>query len=288
MMFQLSQHQLTTEEDLPLRLDLRLPTEMGPRGIVVVVHGFKGFKDWGFFPWVGEQLAEVGWASVCFDFSCNGVGERPGEFDRLDLFERNTYAREVSDLARVLRWCREEAPLTPPLRQGPKGLLAHSRGALSAVVAAVEEDDVEALVTWNGVAHALRWTDRQMEEWQRQGRLEFVNSRTKQKMAVGYALVEDARAQAARYDLASQAMRMRAAHLILHAAQDLAVDPSEAETLRAERSEDQRCRLHLVENTGHTFHAVHPFAGSTAQLEFAMKDSLEWFEMYLGDQSRGG
>jgi dienelactone hydrolase len=274
-----SHHQLITDEGLPLRLDLRMPTGRTPTAVVVVVHGFKGFKDWGFFPHAGERLAAAGYASIVFDLSRNGVGEVPGEFDRLDLFEGNTYAREVADLEQVVAWVREEAPLPEPVRRAGMGLLGHSRGALPCVVAAAEDPTVTALVTWNGVGRALRYSERQLAEWEEKGRLEFKNARTGQRMAVGWRLVEDAREHAARYDLPRQARRMEAAHLILHADKDLAVDPTEAEILRAGREE--RCRVVLLEDTGHTFGAVHPFAGGTAALDRALDLTVGWYGEYL-------
>jgi len=274
-----SHHQLTTREQLPLRLDLRMPGEGRPRAVVVVVHGFKGFKDWGFFPWVGRRLALDGYASVVFDLSRNGVGEVPGQFDRLDLFEGNTYAAEIADLKQVLAWVRAQAPLPAEVREAGLGLLGHSRGALPCVVAAAEDDGIDALVTWNGVAKALRYSERQLAEWEEKGRLEFKNARTGQRMAVGWQLVEDARENAARYDLPAQARRMGAAHLILHAEKDLAVDVEEAEHLRAGR--EDRCRKVILPDTGHTFGAVHPFQGSTPSLEKAMELTVGWYREFL-------
>ena len=55
---------------------------------VLVAHGFKGFKDWGMFPWLAEQIAEAGLRAIRFDFSHNGVEET--DFDRLDLFMLDT------------------------------------------------------------------------------------------------------------------------------------------------------------------------------------------------------
>ncbi len=276
-----SQHELKSSEGLALRVDLRLPAEGEPRGIVVIVHGFKGFKDWGFFPHLGRSLASDGFASACFDFSLNGVGERPGEFDRLDLFERNTYAHEIDDLQRVVAWLRAEAPLSAAARRSNLGLLAHSRGALSAIVVANEDPTITALVTWNGISSALHYSERQLKEWEEKGRMEFVNSRTQQRMAVGFELVQDARANAQRYDLAAAVQSMRAAHLIVQAEKDLAVDPSNAEALRAGRPESEHCRMVKIQGAGHTFNAVHPFAGTTPALEEALRLSSEWLARQL-------
>jgi alkanesulfonate monooxygenase SsuD/methylene tetrahydromethanopterin reductase-like flavin-dependent oxidoreductase (luciferase family) len=43
----------------PLRGDLRWVEAPRPAPVVVVCHGFKGFKNWGFFPYTGERLAQA-------------------------------------------------------------------------------------------------------------------------------------------------------------------------------------------------------------------------------------
>lgn len=48
------------------------PAKSKARGTLVICHGFKGFKDWGMFPYVGEKLSA--WLDVItFNFSHNGV-----------------------------------------------------------------------------------------------------------------------------------------------------------------------------------------------------------------------
>lgn len=273
---------LPTRQGNPLRVDLRIPQEGTPRAGVIVCHGFKGFKDWGFFPWVSEQLAEAGFAVATPDFSQNGVGDVPGEFTRLDLFEQNTYSQELSDLGQVMGWLVMDSPVAGPLDGGRLGVLGHSRGALAGVVAAAENPDIRALVTWNGVSRALRYSERQLAQWEQDGRMEFENSRTGQKMAVGWGLVQDARAHARRFDLPAACKRMRAAHLIVHAADDLAVPVESAEELRAGRSDPARCRVELLARTGHTFGAAHPFQGPTPALERATAMTRDWFNLHLG------
>jgi predicted alpha/beta-fold hydrolase len=50
-----------------------------PRPAIVVVHGFKGFKDWGMFPPLAERLARAGFATITFNVSGSGVDDA-GEF----------------------------------------------------------------------------------------------------------------------------------------------------------------------------------------------------------------
>ena len=50
--------EISSAEGLPIRGVAEIPSE--PRGVVVIVHGFKGFKEWGFFLWVSARFAACG------------------------------------------------------------------------------------------------------------------------------------------------------------------------------------------------------------------------------------
>jgi dienelactone hydrolase len=263
-------------DDLPLRVDLRHDLDRPSRGLIIVCHGFKGFRRWGFFPWVGEQLAGAGWTSAVLDFSCNGVGEDPMEFDHLDLFERNTYSREMDDLDQVVAGLRSHESF-----DGPIGLLGHSRAAVNVVTRAAEDPRTGAVVTWNGVGRALRFTERQLLEWEREGRLEFTNARTGQRMAMDFGFVRDVLEHDERYNLALSATRMEAAHLIVHATADMAVPVEESVELAAGREESERFHRAEIDGSTHTLGAVHPFEGATPDLQRAMDLTLEWFSEHL-------
>jgi uncharacterized protein len=272
---QLETTELVSQDGLPLRLEIRRPTDATPRASVIVCHGFKGFKSWGFFPYVAERLAREGYEVVTFDFSRNGIGDDPLEFTRLDLFAQNTYSCELADLQTITRWVQASGdPWTQRL-----GLAGHSRGAVPVMVEARENEAVRAIATWSGVGHLLRFTQRQLAQWKEIGHMEFTNARTGQLMAMDYAFVQDALDHADRLDLAAAAANMPAAHLIVHAGADQAVDPGEAETLRAGRHE--RCEVAILEGASHTFDAKHPFESAPKALDAALDRTLVWFDRYL-------
>jgi alpha-beta hydrolase superfamily lysophospholipase len=83
-----------------IRGEVRLPPRA--RGSVVLVHGFKGFARFAFFPFLAGQLAANGLAAVSFNFSGSGVGEDMETFSDADGFAENTYTRELQDLALVI------------------------------------------------------------------------------------------------------------------------------------------------------------------------------------------
>ncbi|MHC4859957.1 MAG: alpha/beta hydrolase family protein, partial [Planctomycetota bacterium] len=126
---------ITNRDGLPMRANLHLPEGDGPHPLVLVAHGFKGFKDWGSFPHIAESLAGRGLAALRFNFARNGIGDDPLAFDRLDLFEENSLSRELRDLEDLL----EALPDHDATDRDRIGLLGHSRGGGVAVLFAARE-----------------------------------------------------------------------------------------------------------------------------------------------------
>ena len=267
----------------PIHGDLRLPVGSGPHPVVVCCHGFKGFKDWGFHPWLGVRLADAGLAAVHVNFSRNGVREADGDIEDLDTFRRNTLSIERDDLDTVI-----DAVLTgrldPSLDGARLGLLGHSRGGGIALLGAAERPEAKALVTWAAVSHFDRIADEAtLAEWRRTGVYEVVNSRTGQKLPMGVAFLDDVLANLARLDLLAAARRLAVPWLLVHGPADLTVEFGEAEELHEATA--GRARLFPLEGAGHTFGAVHPFAGPTPHLAAAAEATLAHFRSALAGTS---
>ncbi|MDP9121690.1 MAG: alpha/beta fold hydrolase, partial [Acidobacteriota bacterium] len=177
------------------RLDglLDLPDAPGERPAVVVCHGWKGFMEWGFFPYLAALLAERGFVVVRFNLS--GSGMRPGE-DRVgdpQAFRANTHSLELTELLAVLEATGVE--LAPGrVDRGRIGLMGHSRGGANAILAAAQppwRERLRALVTWAAIAQVDRYTEEQKEAWRREGELPVVNTRTGQRLAMGLEMLDD-------------------------------------------------------------------------------------------------
>ena len=82
----------------PVAIDVRAGGREAPRPAVVVLHGFKGFKDWGMFPPLAERLARAGFSAVSLNVSGSGV-DAAGSFAYPERFGHNTYSAELADLA---------------------------------------------------------------------------------------------------------------------------------------------------------------------------------------------
>ena len=236
------------------------PGEKHP--IVVFSHGFKGFKDWGGFPYMMQKIAGSGYTAVSFNFSFNGTDkEHPAEFTRLDLFAQNTFSVELNDLKTVLDYFYEEAD-SYNIDTNKIALIGHSRGGGISVIKASEDKRVKVLITLSSVSHFDRYADEHKKKWKETGYFEVLNTRTNQMMRLNSTLLDDLEQNKQRLDIVSAAGRLEIPYLIIHGKEDLSVRFSEAEEIY-KNSNKKITELFPVENTGHTFGTVHPFIGTT-------------------------
>ena len=271
---------LTFERDLPSKRlllgDVFVSEGAPPRSAVVLVHGFKGFKDWGFFPILRRRLASAGHAVVCFNFSGAGVGRDLLRFTDLEGFARNTLSAEAEELARVVEWVRagDLLPRTPRT----VGVLGHSRGGGQAVLLPGLSGTCDALVTWSSVGSFDRWSEETRREWRAKGRIHVMNSRTGQQMPLDVTLLEDFERNRSRLDVRAAARSVEAPWLIVHGDEDLTVAPDEA---RALAREAPHARLVLIESAGHTYEVGHPCEVPSPQLLEAVEATERHFARYL-------
>lgn len=269
-------------DDWPIRGDVRWGPAAGPT--LVIAHGFKGFKDWGHFPFVARQFAGAGYRVVSFNFSGSGIGEQPMEFTELDRFRRNTLDREVDDLERVLTAAVEET-LPGPASTDPIGLVGHSRGAIATTVQASRRHDIGALVTWAGVGVlAGRYPEALREEWRRAGQLPVVNGRTGQLMPMGLEALDDLERHLEGYSPDFLVETLEVPHLLIHGDADAGVPVEESRAV--ERRSGGRSRLIVVRGGDHTFGSVHPFREATPALHEVIDHTRAFFDEHLSRKGR--
>lgn len=273
--------EITNRDGDPIRGDVWRAKAGVDSAAIVICHGFKGFKDWGFFPFLSQQLSErTGLPVISFNFSGSGIGPDLEHFTELDRFEANTISKELDDLGRVLE--SAQAGRLPDLGSiGRFGLLGHSRGGASAIIEATEDSRVACLVTWAAVAGLDRWTEEQKREWRQSGRIEVLNARTGQMMPLGVGLLEDVEANRERLDPLKAASSLRVPYLIVHGTADESVSVADGEQLSA-AAPIATSRFAGIEGAGHTFGAVHPFQDPSPHLLKVIKLTVEWFQQHLG------
>jgi dienelactone hydrolase len=248
--------------------------------ILIFAHGFKGFKDWGGFPYLCNKLAEAGFAVLSFNFSHNGVSDdSPMDFTKLDMFAQNTHSIELLDLNAVIdsiQYLAEEHNFDP----GKIGLIGHSRGGGASIISAAEDSRIKALVTLASIAEFDRYTLEQKKRWREKGYIEIPNTRTNQMMRMNIELLNDIEDNSRRLDILSAASRLNKPYMIIHGKEDLAVKYTDAEKIYSSSDKDLT-ELHIIESTGHTFGVEHPFKGTTKAFDEVIELTKGFFKKNL-------
>lgn len=263
-----------------LRGDLWAPSpDAGSGGrAIAICHGFKGFKDWGFFPYAARRLAGgLGCPVATFNFTGSGVGPDLESFTEPEAFGRNTFSKEAEDLASVLSGLGAgrlgAAECEPASRIG---VLGHSRGGVAAILAA-ERPAVRAVVTWSAIASPTRYAA--LFDGVPPGEpVPVKNSRTGDVLPLYRDVVLDLERDPARFDLEASLRRSGVPLLVVHGTDDTSVPPEDARRLAGA---SDGARLELIEGTGHTFGVGHPFEGASPELERVLDLTRRHFEIHL-------
>jgi pimeloyl-ACP methyl ester carboxylesterase len=231
------------------------------RPVVVFVHGFKGFKDWGHFPLFSRFFAEQGFVFIKLNLSHNGVVVGgTGDLENLEAFGNNNFSHELNDLGQLLDALHEPGATPLPaaaLDLSRIYLIGHSRGGGLVLAKAAEDPRVTAVATWAAVATlSPPWPAETLAQWQREGVIHIPNARTGQQLPLYYQIAEDYRAHQPRFDLATLVPQLRQPLLIIHGDLDETVPLSAAETLLARQPDAE---LFIVPEAGHQFGGRHPW-----------------------------
>ncbi len=261
---------------------VHLPEREGPRPAVLVCHGFKGFMEWGFFQPLAELLAERGFVAVRFNFP--GTGMKPGDELVTDpeAFRTAKLSVEVDEILGLLDALADGRLAAGHVDPERLGLVGHSRGgATSALATARADGRVKALVTWAAVASYLElYGPEALALWRQHGNLPVANARTGQELLVGVEVLDDLEAGGDALVPERAAASVDVPWLVAHGADDEAVPVEHARRLADAASGVSE--LLEVPATGHTFGAVHPFAGPTPELTQVLNATQTWLRRHLG------
>lgn len=222
--------------------------------LVVFLHGYKGYKDWGAWHLMCQEIAKQGFYVVKFNTSHNGTTiENPKEFADLEAFGHNNYSKELSDVKTVIDAFSNQKEVD----ETQIALIGHSRGGGLSIIQAFENPKIKALVTLASVSSLNRFPKgKRMKEWKEKGVFEVLNGRTKQKMPHYFQFFEDYQQHQKRFDVQKAVQDLGKPYLILHGTQDEAVSFSNAEQIHHWNMSSQ---LVEIGQANHTFGAKEPW-----------------------------
>lgn len=253
-------------EGKPILADLTYKTGNEDAALIIFVHGFKGFKDWGTHNLVAEYFVVQGFRFLKFNFSHNGTTpDDPVDFVDLGAFGDNTFTKEFEDLDQVITFAKSGKEFPAP---GSLYLLGHSRGGGTSIIQAEKDPRIDKLITWAAVSDfSSLWKKEEEDEWRKKGVIFSYNTRTKQYTPLKIDLLHDLEKHPRSYDILLVAARMEKPWLIIHGDQDENVLQDQAEELK-QRSAN--AELFIVPYANHVFGASHPYTKEELPLELQL------------------
>ncbi len=263
------------EDQFPIHCDLWTAGVELRRPLIIIAHGFLGYKRWGFIPYLASNLAESGFHALTVSFSMNGVDEETGQITDPRAFARNTINRELRDLRIVNRAAVDNnLPIQGDI--DGIGLMGHSRGGGEAIIISSQCDRVGSLVTWSTLSTFDRYTERRKKKWKRDGVLNFHSDRADIPLKLNYSYYLDVDHNRENYNIRKYASRLKIPHLMIHGEQDAAVPLREAREV-LENSGPGIRELEIIPGCGHAFGTTHPMKKPSGALRKAVEMTGEWF-----------
>jgi pimeloyl-ACP methyl ester carboxylesterase len=243
----------------PMLYDFTFHEEVTNRAIIIYLHGFKGFKDWGHFPLMANYFALHGYPFFKFNFSHNGTTPAsPTAITDLEAFGNNSISKELDDLRMVIDYLSVSHTHLPlDLIRLPLVLMGHSRGGGVAVLHAAGDERIKALITLAALSKFGNFFgEKRYAEWKTNGVMYVVNSRTGQQLPMYWQYMEDLETNANRLDILNKAKSIQIPSLIIHGTNDESVPDLHAVRLNEAIKGSKLC---LIEGANHTFGGKHPY-----------------------------
>ncbi|MBL4809008.1 MAG: alpha/beta hydrolase [Phycisphaerales bacterium] len=201
-----------------------------PLATLVLLHGFKGYKDYGFIPVLAKELAKAGVLVHRFNFSCSGMTNKLDTFARPDLFALDTWNRQVEDVGCVFDAIESGEILG---KEMPMFLCGHSRGGGTALLASGRQTSpkLAGVVTINSVASCNSLSDEMQREMLDNGFIKSASARTGQELRIGAAWLQEQIDDPVGHDVLGLCRNIDCSKIILHGSDDQAVDIGAGEAI---------------------------------------------------------
>lgn len=222
--------------------------------LIIFVHGYKGYKDWGAWELMGEKFANAGFYFVKFNFSHNGTTiENPNDFADLEAFGDNNYSKELDDLEIIINHFKNQNEVDSTKIV----LIGHSRGGGISMIKTSENQSISKLITLASVSALDRFPkDEAFENWKNTGVYYIENARTKQKLPHYFQFFEDYKNNEERLDVEKASQKIDIPTLIIHGSSDESVGMDHSKKLHEWIGNSE---LKIIENANHTFGAKEPW-----------------------------
>jgi uncharacterized protein len=231
--------------------DLEIPVDFNGN-LIVFIHGYMGFKDWGAWNLFEKSFTNQGVGFCKFNFSHNGGTTTNGiDFPDLEAFANNTYSKEKKDVIFLLNEIEKHIPKNTFIH-----LMGHSRGGGIALLNHNDER-VKSIITLAAISSiSKRFEDKNMlQSWKEIGVRHVQNQRTKQQMPHNYIQYLDYIEFQDELNIEKACKTLNKPNLVIHGDKDTSVLIDEG----VEIATWTNSPLYTIEGADHVFGSSHPW-----------------------------
>ena len=262
----------------PILTDICYLEDSKRKPIIVFCHGYKGFKDWGAWNMMAEEIAKQGFCFIKFNFAYNGgTVDQPIDFPDLEAFGNNNFLIELDDLDSVITWVQESKIYSEEMNKRDITLIGHSRGGGIVLLKSASDNRISRVITWASVSDfASRFpSGEQLQYWQENGVAYITNARTNQQMPHYFQFYTSFKENEALLTIKTAVEKLSIPVLFVHGALDETVSLSEAEQLNSWNKDAQ---LSVIVDGNHSFGSAQPWTESVLpkQLSEVLEKSISF------------
>jgi len=249
-------------------IDLEIPDAFNGN-IIIFIHGFMGFKDWGAWNLVQEYFVLRGFGFCKFNTTHNGGTADNGiDFPDPEAFGNNNYSKEIEDVGHVITW------ITKYVSSPNISIIGHSRGGAVAILSAMKYPEIVSAVTWASISSiGDRFPiNEELEEWKDSGVRFVKNGRTKQELPQYFQLYEDFKGHQEELNIERTCRELTKPVLIIHGEKDTSVPIENGQNMATWSG----VSLHIIPDTDHVFGSRHPWSENAlpSELRIVCEKSL--------------
>lgn len=241
--------------------DLEIPKNWNQQ-ILIFIHGYMGFKDWGCWNLMQDFFARQGFAFVKYNVSHNGCTvDSPTDFVDLNAFAENNYWKEITDFEAIITLIQQKFP------KGKISVIGHSRGGGIALLQS-QHPFVQQIISLAGIASIEERFPQgeNLEKWKNDGFYLRKNGRTNQQMPHNFSQYQSFLEHKDRLNIEKFCRLNSKPTLVIHGEKDTSVLPIEGKEIASWLGTN----LISIPNTNHTFNSSEPWKKSTLPTEMKL------------------
>lgn len=240
--------------------DLFLTDNMYGKPLVVFMHGYVGYKDWGCWNLMGNAIQQAGFSFAKFSLTHSGTTpEHPIKFADLEAFGNGGYLKEVRDLQFFLNHLENEHGFKEFI------LVGHSRGGGDVLLVGADErvKQVHCLAPICDIASRFPKGDN-LDKWKQSGVYFHKNSRTGDNLPHYFIQYEDFLNNTEELNIEKACKNLDKPVFVYHGDEDTSVLSEEGRKVAGWT----KGTFYLIPGTAHTFDTKEPWTEKEMPTKF--------------------